>query len=155
MRFRLVILSVVSALLASLAIACGDDEEESGDSQTIEPSAVTVEEEVDIADFSFTPNVIEATLGNTVALSLKNDGEQDHTFTIDEFVVDEEVAAGSDSDVEFVPNEAGEFTYYCRFHPGDMQGAIRIARQGEEVPGGDAEASPTEDTSGGGGGIGY
>jgi plastocyanin len=139
-------------MLAGIAwLACGSDEETTDDSQTIEPSAVTVQEEITLADFSISPSVVEATLGNKIEVALKNDGEADHTFTIDEFFVDEELSAGDESDVTFTPNQPGEFTYYCRIHPDSMQGSIRIARPGEEAPGGDAEESPTEDPDGGGG----
>jgi plastocyanin len=151
MPIRLLVITIVAAGSA-LLVACGDDEESTGDSQTIAPSAVTVKEDIEVRDFSFSPASLEATLGNTVELSLKNEGEQDHTFTIDEFVVDEELPAGEESSLEFTPNEPGEFNYYCRFHPDRMQGSIRIARPGEAPPGDEPE--PTEDSSDGGG-FGY
>jgi plastocyanin len=149
---RIAPLALVTILAALGLAACGgDDEETVGDSQTIEPSAVTVEEDVELGDFFIEPGVIEATLGNQVALSLENTGEEAHTFTIDEFFVDEPVPAGEDAEVEFIPNEAGEFNYYCKIHPEGMRGALRIARPGEDPPGGETEPtdSPEEENSGG------
>jgi plastocyanin len=143
----------IAFLLPALLTACGG-EEESTDGAQDEPASVTVREDIEIGDYFFEPNIIEATMGNTVEVSLTNEGEQDHTFTLDELLVDEAVAAGEDAEVTFVPNEPGEFTFYCTIHPEEMQGALRIARPGEAPPGGDVEESPTEDASDGGG-FGY
>jgi plastocyanin len=148
MRTRLVALLAATAL-APLALACGGDEETS-DSQTIEPSAVTVEQDIEVGDLFFKPEAIDATLGNTIVATLASEAEQTHTFTIDEFLVDEQVDAGNNTEVTFTPNEPGEFTFYCRIHPETMQGTLRIARPGEQLPSGEAEESPTEDASDGG-----
>jgi plastocyanin len=80
-------------------------------------------------------------------VELANDGDEKHTFTVNEFLVDEELASGEDADVSFTPNEPGEFTFFCRIHPDTMQGTIRVARS-REAPG----ETPTD---GGGSGFGY
>jgi len=145
---------LVPLLLASATVllaSCSDDDEEAspGDGQTQEP-AETIQVEMTIEDFSFDPAVIDADLGDEISIELANDGEQAHTFTISELVVDQTLESGQDIDVTFTPDEPGEFTYYCRIHRDRMQGALRIAGPGEEPPGGDADASPTGSSDGGG-----
>jgi plastocyanin len=145
-------LAVPALILAAILGACSNDDEEAtpdgGD--TSEPTE-TVEVEMTIEDFSFEPAVIDAGLGDEVFVEIANDGEVEHTFTVSEFFVDETLESGQDMDVTFVANDPGDFTFFCRNHP-DMQGTLRVTRDGEV-----ADPSPTEDndTEGGGAGIGY
>jgi plastocyanin len=131
--------------LALSIVACSDDGAIGpGSEQTQAP--VTVDVEMTIEDFSFDPAVIDINLGDEIAMELANDGDEKHTFTVDEFLVDEELDSGEDADVSFTPNEPGEFTFFCRIHPDAMQGTIRVARSGE--------ARGETPTGGGGGGLG-
>jgi plastocyanin len=150
-------IALPALLIASLLlVSCGDDEEVTPDGQTDEP-AETIEVEMTLEDFSFAPTSIDADLGDEVFVELANDGEQEHTFTISEFLVDETLDSGQDTDVTFVPNEAGEFTYFCRNHPETMQGTITIAAPGAAAdPTSEPDTSPTEDDyEGPGAGVGY
>lgn len=123
-------------LAAALAVACGDSDESSGtgsDSET--PEAI----EVTAKDFSFTPAKLKGVVGRVLEVTLKNSGGTTHTFTIDEFNVDAEVASRTETTVLVTPAEPGEFNYYCRFHQGrGMQGAITVT--GEN--GGGSRSSP-------------
>ena len=129
--------------VAALLAACSDDALEPG-STSVNGPAETIDVEITIEDFSFDPTVINIDLGDEIAAELANDGEQTHTFTVNEFLVDEELTSGQDADVSFTPNEPGEFTYFCRIHPDEMRGTLRVTG-----PGGS-----TDDQSGDGGGSG-
>ena len=134
------------AAATALSAACGDDDALGpGSEQTEAP--VTLDVEMTIEDFSFDPAVIDINLGDEIAMELANDGDEKHTFTVNEFLVDEELDSGEDADLSFTPNEPGEFTFFCRIHPDTMQGTIRVARSGE-APG-------ETQTDGGGPGFGY
>ena len=157
MRIRSVIVTLALAPVAILPAACGDEEDvgrvtDPSASRTAEP-VETVNAEIEVGDFFFEPAVIEATLGDDIAVDLTNQGVADHTFTITQFVVDEKLLHGGDGNVTFTPDEAGEFTFFCRYHPGQMQGSLSITRPGGTPAQSDQEPSPTY--SGGDGGFGY
>jgi plastocyanin len=147
-------IAIPALVIASLLVAsCSDDDEATpGSGQTDEP-AKTIEVDMTIEDFSFDPAVIDADLGDEILVGLHNDGEQQHTFTISEFLVDETLESGQDTDVTFVPSEAGEFTFFCRNHPDTMQGTLTIEGSGGAAA--DPTATSDSDYEGGGSGLGY
>jgi len=125
--FPLLILAV-----AALAFgACGgDDDDANGGADTGSPDAGGAAEtaEVEAMDFAFTPKAIEATVGETLTVTFGNVGSAPHTFTIDEFAVDQELEAGADAvEVPVTPNEIGEFNFFCRFHS-QMVGTITVTQ---------------------------
>ena len=133
--------------IALAALACGADDEGGVDGNgTASPQLV----ELTTKDFSFVPSKFRGTVGAPIEITLKNTGQVSHTFTIDEFNVDTEVAAGEKTTVTVLISEPGEFNYYCRFHEGrGMRGAITTT--GEDGSGGGAASPsdpPAEDTNG-------
>jgi plastocyanin len=152
MHLRYFLSGPILLAAAAFGAACSDDEEATPpDDQTEAPE--TIEVEMTLEDFSFAPASINADLGDEVFVELANDGDEEHTFTINEFFVDETLASGEDRDVTFTPDEPGEFTFFCRNHD-SMQGSIRIARPGEAAqPTDEAEQTDAPDTDPGG--IGY
>jgi len=96
------------------------------------------------------PAKLRGTVSAPIEITLKNTGQVSHTFTIDEFNVDTEVAAGEKTTVTVLPSEPGEFNYYCRFHEGrGMRGAITTT--GEDGSGAGAASPsdpPPDDTNG-------
>lgn len=134
--------------IALAALACGGDDEAGVDGNGTASSPQVVE--VTAKDFSFVPPKLRGTPGAPIEITLKNTGQAPHTFTIDEFNVDTEVAAGKETTLTVLPSEPGEFNYYCRFHEDrGMRGAITTT--GEDVSGGDAAApseSPVGETDG-------
>jgi plastocyanin len=138
---------VIAALLA--AVACGGDEETS-DAGSADVDAVPTEVEVAVTDFAFAPTRLTGSVGQDLEVTLTNTGEAPHTFTIDEYNVDVEVAAGDETTVTVLPSEPGEFNYYCRFHESQgMLGAITTAAEGAALPEQptDAADEPTEEPS--------
>ena len=116
-----------------VALACGGDDEAALDSEA-NPTPQIIE--MTVKDFSFVPPKLRGTIGAPIEITLKNTGQAAHTFTIDEFNVDTEVAAGEETKVTVLPPEPGEFNYYCRFHEEQgMRGAINTTAEGVEAPG--------------------
>ena len=86
--------------------------------------------EVELDNFYFGPNVIEATPGQSFKVELKNEGSAPHTFTIDSLGVDVTVAPGQTGEATVTaPAAAGTVQFYCRFHKSskNMQGALVVA----------------------------
>ncbi len=75
-----------------------------------ELAAVTVE----MAEFKFAPASMTVKKGETVKLLLKNSGKMPHDFVIDELDVKSKVVSpGAEDSVEFTPDTAGTYEYYC------------------------------------------
>lgn len=106
--------------------------------------------ELEADEFYFDKTFIKGTAGETVGVTVKNEGNVAHTFTIDAQGIDEELQPGDSIDVDVtVPKNGKVANFYCRFHVGSgMQGAFFSKK------GGSAGAT-TRTTSGDGGGSGY
>jgi plastocyanin len=79
--------------------------------------------EVEVDDNYFEPNVITATAGSKVTFTLKVEGSNPHTFTV-EGGPDEELAQGKDTTVEVTVPDGG-VVFFCKIHGGGgMKGAI-------------------------------
>jgi plastocyanin len=75
-----------------------------------------------MVDNEFQPSEFTAA-GDT--LSVTNDGQAVHSFTIPEGNIDQDVQAGESADVDLSGLEAGTFDFDCTFHP-EMTGSITI-----------------------------
>jgi len=60
----------------------------------------------------FTPNTIEVKKAEPVRLILKS-VDVTHGFAIDDFEIAREIPAGPPTTIEFTPDRAGEFPFYC------------------------------------------
>ncbi len=61
--------------------------------------------------FFYSPNVLRAKVGKAVRLDITSEGQ--HTFTIDELGVDVATPNGQTTRVEFTPEKAGTYEFYC------------------------------------------
>jgi len=128
MRRPFVVMLALLTTAAALA-ACGDD---NGDGDGVEADGGD-SLAVDLTDFVFSPDELEATAGETVSIELENTGSASHTFTGDG--VDEEVAPGDSATVEVTLPDSGNFDFFCRFHEGQgMVGSITTGAPAGEPP---------------------
>lgn len=74
--------------------------------------------EVTLSDFDFDQDHYEFTAGTTILV--RNDDAFLHTFTVEDWDVDEALGPGSEVLVE-VPATTGEFVVFCRPHTGDPE----------------------------------
>src|SRR5687768_10341545 len=134
-------------MVAVLVGACGSDDSGGSNNDAAEPSAPAEESapeggggpaetiEVTAKDFEFAPTELSVGAGAEVTVSVTNDGNTDHTFTIEE-VVDVTVPAGGSTEGTFTAPETGSLEYVCNFHP-SMKGTITIGGSGGAGAGGD------------------
>jgi len=61
--------------------------------------------------FSFSPDALQATIGEVFGLNITATGQ--HTFTIDELGVDVILPHGETTRVEITPEQTGSFQFYC------------------------------------------
>jgi plastocyanin len=122
----------------------------------------TDEVELELDDFYFEPTVLEGEAGQTLTVSMFNEGDAAHTFTIDELQIDEELQPGDEGvTAEVTFPDSGALVFYCRFHVGGgMLGGLSVggdlnAASGASGGGsGDGDTDSGSSGSGGGGGGG-
>jgi plastocyanin len=108
--------------------------------------------EVELDDFYFEPTVLEGKPGEKVTLELKNEGQTEHSFTIDSQSIDEDIQPGDEAEVDVTIPKSGVVSFYCKFHKSQgMAGALAVTGQS----GGTGGMTDTGTTTGGGGGGGY
>jgi len=83
--------------------------------------------EVELDDYYFEPTVIEGKAGETVTLELKNEGQTEHTFTIESQSVDNTIAPGDEMEVTVTIPKSGVVSFYCKLHKSEgMAGALAV-----------------------------
>jgi plastocyanin len=120
--------------------------------------------EVEVDDFYFGPTLLEGDAGQTLTITLFNEGDAPHTFTVDELDVDEELQPGDEGvTAEVTFPDSGALVFYCRFHAGggmlgglsvggDLSPASGLSGGSGATPG---EGAPDSEKDSGGGYSGY
>jgi plastocyanin len=110
--------------------------------------------EVELDDFYFKPTVLEGKAGEKVTLELKNEGNTEHSFTIDSQGIDKDIQPGDEVEVTVTIPKSGVVSFYCKFHKSSgMAGAL--AATGQAGGTGGMTDTTTTNSGGGGGGGGY
>jgi plastocyanin len=103
---------------------------------------------LELDDNYFSPTFIKAEPGAKVTVELENEGDNPHTFTLDDGSVDQQVEPGAKETVTITVPEDGSLRFSCDFHGSmGMQGAFYTGT-GSSGGGG---ATTTEPSSGGSG----
>lgn len=111
------LLVAASLVLALAATACGGDDGGDGGGGG-GGDGVTLS----IVDFSFDPQNLSVATGGSV--SVTNNGEATHTFTVTDQGVEAELAPGASEDVA-IDLAAGAYPFMCEFHPA-MTGTLTV-----------------------------
>ncbi|MBY0595216.1 cupredoxin domain-containing protein [Bacillus bingmayongensis] len=72
--------------------------------------------EVELNDDYFNPKVITLPIGRTTTLILKNQGNKEHTFTVEKLRIDVEVQPGKEKTITVKPKKPGTYELICRYH---------------------------------------
>lgn len=142
-RFR----SITALLLAATLVfaACGDDDTDqaasgatsdttssettgdtadgAGDEGTGDAGTSGAGDTIDIVDFEFMP--MELTTEAGADITLTNADGTAHTATADSGEFDSDSVAGGEEGTFSAPDEAGSYSYYCKFHP-FMKGTLVV-----------------------------
>jgi plastocyanin len=93
---------------------------------TDQPFTVEVEMDNEAGDFYFEPTFIKSPGGATATVKLHNEGDIQHTFTIDDLDIDEELAPDEEKTITVEIGTETRYEYYCRFHESSgMRGAFQ------------------------------
>jgi plastocyanin len=166
-RGRSAAILALALTLGLVAVACGEQQPSRGggstDGQGTEgTSSFSIEDandhgavdlsgqaetSLELDDFYFEPTVLMGEPGQITNIELENEGDQAHTFTLDDGSVDEEIQSGDKVEVDVTWPDSGSLRFICRFHEGGgMIGALSV--EGDLG----ASAAVQQDQSGGGGG---
>ncbi|MCM3254992.1 MULTISPECIES: cupredoxin domain-containing protein [Priestia] len=72
--------------------------------------------EVQLNDDYFNPETITIPSGKTTTLILKNEGQKEHTFTVEKLGIDAEVQPGKEKTITLKPQNPGTYELICRYH---------------------------------------
>lgn len=72
--------------------------------------------EVQLNDDYFNPETITIPSGKTTILILKNEGQKEHTFTVEKLGIDAEVQPGKEKTITVKPQNPGTYELICRYH---------------------------------------
>ena len=95
--------------------------------KTFTEQTFAVDIEMDNEDgFYFEPTFIKSPGGSTATVTLHNEGTVQHTFTIDDLDVDEELAPDEEKTITVDIGDETRYEFFCRFHEGQgMRGAFQ------------------------------
>jgi plastocyanin len=83
--------------------------------------------EVELDDFYFEPTVLQGRPGEKVTLELKNEGQVEHSFTIDSENIDKDLEPGDEGEVTVTIPQSGVVSFYCKYHKGSgMAGGLAV-----------------------------
>jgi plastocyanin len=116
-------------VLSLIVAACGGDDD-GGDTTGATGATGATEEtgstgggtSITIAGFAFDPNSI--TVSGPTEVTITNDDDATHTFTLDDDSVDETIDAGATATVTVDVSQTTGF--HCTIHP-DMTGTVEVA----------------------------
>src|SRR5205085_6806257 len=74
-------------------------------------------------DFAFEPTTLSATAGKPVTVTIKNQGQAEHNFSISSLSVDKDIEKGESQTVTFTPSKSGSLQFFCKYHK-DSQGMV-------------------------------
>jgi plastocyanin len=80
---------------------------------------------VTIQNLAFSPNALTGTAGGTLEITLTNEDSVEHSFTLDDDSVNQDVEAGESETVEVTLPGSGSLGWHCKYHP-QMTGTITV-----------------------------
>jgi plastocyanin len=128
---RITIVAVAAGSLLLLG-ACGDDE---GDGEGGGEAAGGGGIEITAEGIAYDKTSFEVDPGSEVEVTLVNNDETEHTFSIEDPQVEVEAAAGESASGSFTAPEEGTLEFFCEYHPDAMRGEITV---GGTAAGGDS-----------------
>jgi plastocyanin len=83
---------------------------------------------IEIEDNYFSPTVIKGKPGQRVVVSLENESQSPHTFTVGGRYVDQQIQPGQISEVPVVLPKSGNLSFFCTFQKKvGMAGAFNVS----------------------------
>lgn len=120
--------TILLALSALLLVGCENNTETTEEVDWTVPEETEAEKEITVVanEYSFTPSTINVDEGETVKVTLKNEGKMPHDFVVKgEGVIMAKttlVQPGKEATVTFEATEEGEYKFICTVSGHEAQG---------------------------------
>jgi plastocyanin len=115
----------LGAALFSVALvlgACSSDDEPT---ETGDGGDGSADQTITIADFTFDPDTLTVPSGEDVTIEVTNDDDVEHSFTLDDDSVSEDVEGGESQTVTLNLTEG--IGWHCEYHPDTMTGTVTVS----------------------------
>ena len=119
MRRRGLHLGAALFAAALLLTACSND---SGGST--ETGGGTADETITISNFTFDPSTLTVPSGQDVTIEVTNNDDVEHSFTLDDDSVSQDVEGGESQTVTL--NLTDGIGWHCEYHPDKMKGTVTV-----------------------------
>jgi cytochrome c oxidase subunit II len=145
-------LAATLAIVALTAFACGSEETQNGSDSSEAGGGSSEQIAIVASDFEFDTSKVEVEPGSTTAIDLQNEGEAEHSFTVEELDVEVEAEGGESATGNLeAPDEDVTYEFFCEYHPDQMRGTLVVGAGGEAPAGGgdDTEKETEKEDDGG------
>lgn len=117
MRERATTLAMLLAVAVLVSSACSSDGGSEGN------GGGTADQTITIKDLAFDPT--ELTVSGSTTIEVVNEDSVEHSFTLDDDSVSQDVEGGESATVTIDP--AASIGWHCVYHPDTMTGSITVS----------------------------
>jgi plastocyanin len=122
MRTRIAALLPLAVALTLAVAACSkSDSEGTGDG-----GGGASGTSITIRGLAFNPNALSGGAGETLQITVTNEDAVEHSFTLDDDSVSQDIEGGDTQTVEVTLPDSGSIGWHCKYHP-QMTGTITVA----------------------------
>jgi plastocyanin len=119
---RSIAIGIALLALTVLGAACGGGDEEGGADGVGDGGTADVT--LTVKDFAFDPATLDVSAGEQT-ITVTNTGAVEHSFTLDDDSVSQDVEAGESATVTF--EATGTIGFHCKYHPDTMKGTLTVS----------------------------
>jgi plastocyanin len=124
MRTRTTTSIALMVLLTLGLAACSSDDGDPGGSTPSSASGGAAGLTITAEDFSFSPDTLAVPSGEST-ITVTNTGAVEHSFTLDDDSVSEDVEPGES--VTVTVDVSADAPFHCKYHPDQMTGTLTVA----------------------------
>ena len=117
-------LAALLLVLGLAAAACSSNDSNGGDGGST-GSGGGEAVSMSIRDFAFDPSALTGSPGQTLEISVTNQDDAEHSFTLDDETVSQDIEGGESATVEVTLPDSGSVGWHCTYHP-TMTGTITV-----------------------------
>jgi plastocyanin len=117
---------VVFAVLLVGASACSSDSSTTDTGGTGSAGGTdggAADQTITIKDFTFDPSTL--TISGSTTIEVVNQDDTEHSFTLDDDTVSQDVEGGESATVTIAPTAS--IGWHCEYHPDTMKGSITVS----------------------------
>ena len=135
------LIGVLAGVLALTAAGCGGGDDNGGGSAsatTATPATAAPETtaaaggggdnelKLVASGFKFDKTSLELTSGSSYTVEVTNEDSAEHNFTFEAANAEQDVEANEDATVTFTAPAAGDYEFFCKYHPAAMKGTVTV-----------------------------